>query len=281
MGQQSDRYTNPALETHHKSYFISEAALLWCNVPKEEILDITKQSNLLTPYPDSPGEIWMNYNIPCLKDATQTITKAIDDGELPWELDHSMTTPIDGGHRLPVRKRISHQELKKWMEKKFSDEKPAFLFSDTESNTNSGISAEAYRILEAERDGLERQIKKIDEDYKTLLGEKETIKSELDSLMDEVADAGELKKLERRSYLNMIAVFLKIVSGDFPEAYKHLPYQKESTLINDIVCKYYVDDGGKYPGLSLRNLPKRFGEARESFKLANSRIRTKSPRLQK
>ena len=41
MGLPQDRYNNPTLEAHHKSYFIPEAALLWCNVPKEKIPDIT------------------------------------------------------------------------------------------------------------------------------------------------------------------------------------------------------------------------------------------------
>ena len=125
--------------------------------PKKRFRISPKRSNLLTPHPDSPGEVYKNYNIPCLAYATQTITKAIDDGDLPWELDHSMTTPIDGGHVLLVRKKILRRELKKWMEKNFPDEKPAFLFDDAEREAYA-ISTNVYQKLKKERNNLEKQL---------------------------------------------------------------------------------------------------------------------------
>ena len=73
----------------------------------------------------------------------------------------------------------------------------------------------------------------------------------------------------------MIAVLLKYISGKFPDVERHPSYKKESILINDIVYKYFEGDENKYLGLSLRNLSKRFGQARKLFESEDSRIRTR------
>ena len=139
------------------------------------------------------------------------------------------------------------------------------------------VSEEDYRKLKDEIVDLKEQIEETNKANKTLQEQNENIGRQLDSLIEEVADAGpdKLKTLERKSYLNMIAVLLKIVSDDFPEAERHLPYNKDSKLINDIVYKYFECDGVKYHGLSPRNLSKRFKEARESFESESSRLRSR------
>ena len=256
-----DSYTNATLEADCASYFIPEAALLWCNVPEEKIPYIIERSIPLTPHPDSPGEVWMNHNISCLKDATQKITNAIDDGDLPWELDHSMTTPIDGGHRLPVRKRILRRELKKWMSHKFPDDKPAFLFDDAESNTNSAISADVHRALEAERDDLGKRLEKADEANQKLKEGNESAEAERDSLKKRLAELDEPSDQSKKTYLNIIAALLGCVRGKPSGLAEQIPFDTDGKLIKEI-AKFYRG----YYGLSESTLSHKFPKARRSLK---------------
>ena len=266
MEEPWDRYTNPALEAHYASYFIPEAALLWCNVPKEKIPDITQRSNLLTPHPDSPGEVWKNYNIPCLAYATQRITEAIDDGDLPWELDHSMTTPIDGGHVLPVRKKILHRALKAWMEKKFPNEKPAFLFTDEERNSYA-IKTKVYQKLKKERDDLEIRLKVATEYNNVLEGENEALKEKYDELKAEIDKAGIPSEQSEITYLNIINALLCCLSGEVKGAVPHPSFvNKSNKFVEAKVMAAILDTFPDTGTLSMRTFQRHFPRAKGSFK---------------
>ena len=273
MEQPLENYKSEVLETHRITYTIPEAALIWCRVSKDQIADIIKKSILLNPDSALQGEIWEHREIPCLRDASEEITKAINSGALPYELDDKSTV-VNSEYPFYRRQKILRREFIKWMKDTFPDENLESIFGDTECKTNSVISVEDYQALEAQMGDLKNQIKELEEDNKALEEEGDAMESELFSLIDRVADAGELKKLERNSYSNMVAVLLKFISGDFPHAGIHPSYRQESTLISDIAFHYH-NSGCKCLGLSESNLSRKFPKAKSSFEDEFSRKCTK------
>ena len=263
MREQKDKYNNPTLEAHNTSYLIPEAALLWCNVPKEKVLEVLKQSTLLFPRNESDGEfvgeIWMNFEVPCLKNATETITDALAQGELPCVFDTSIPKADDGGYKFSVRHRILRRDFKKWMGKAFPDEKPAFLFDDSEREA-CAVNTNVYQELKKEKDDLEIQLGEGAEIINVLKEENESIKAERDSLKKEIDQAGVPSERSKITYQNLIAVLLRYIKGEIPGIDSHPSFVNESKLIGTIVENFPDTDG-----LSLRNLQRKFPEANRSL----------------
>ena len=168
------------------------------------------------------------------------------------------------------------KDVEDWLRKKkipskfFLKKPPGQTYIKAEGIDPSHI---ARRRLETTRCNLEKEIEVLKEDHKFLLEERETIKSEIDSLMDGNKDA--LNIIEKRSYLNMIAVLLKFIPSNYPKVCENSSYSMPSKLINEIVYNYYIDGEIKYRGLSRENLYKRFGHAVEFFESKDSRVRRK------
>ena len=135
---------------------------------------------------------------------------------------------------------------------------------------SSTVNIESYQALEAEFDDIKNRYQKLAKKLKAVLREKRTIESDYYSLMDEIANAGELKPLERKCYLNMIAVLLKFISGDFPNVAKHPFYVSKTTLMNDIDY-HFCRLGRKCKGLAMSNLSHKFPKARRSLEFDLSR----------
>ena len=270
-----ESYKSEVLEIHCISYTIPEAALIWCRVPKDQIADIIKQSKFLSFGSGKLGEIWEHHKIPCLKDASAEISEAINSGTLPYEL-HDKPTVVNSKYPFYRRQKILHREFIKWMKDAFPNESTEFIFGDAECNSRSDVSVEDFQSLEKQIVDLNNQIKQLEVDSKSFEEENDAIMNDYLELMEKVEDAGELKKLERTSYLNMIAVLMKFISGTFPNVKNKLPsFQTEAILISKIVSEYYAEGEDQYSGLSEDNLLKRFREARKKFGSQDSIIRRK------
>ena len=118
---------------------------------------------------------------PCVEPRSRAIAEAIEAGELPHGREDGK--PLgEGDSAAYERRHILGRNLKIWMEKEFPNDKPAFLFDDIEQNSHTGINADSYRSLKAERDALQRRVDKAVKEFVTLRKDKETIEADRDRL---------------------------------------------------------------------------------------------------
>ncbi len=247
-----------AMKAHYAVYSIPQAAALWCGVPENQIAQIVQEATALS-HTGLGRSIWVHPAVPCLEPRSRAIAEAIEDGSLPHGREDGQTA-VSGGHVAYERRHFFGRDLRKWMEKAFPNEKPAFLFDDIERNTHSAISADAYRALKADRDALQKRIEKATESYKALRQEKEAIEAERDSLKAMVDKIGAPGERAEATYQNIIAALLACISGNIPGVEKHPAFSSESKLI-EAIDEHYRG----YGGLSKSNLSRKFPEAKRAL----------------
>jgi len=246
-----------SMKAHYAVYSIPQAAALWCRVPEDQVADILEAISPLS-HSGLGRCIYTHPYIPCLEARSRAIAEAIEDGSLQHGREDGR--PITDQHVAYERRCFFGRDLKKWMEKAFPNEKPAFLFDDIERNTHSAISADAYRALKADRDALNKRIEKATASYKSLRQEKETIEAERDSLKAMVDKMGVPGDRAEVTYQNIIAALLDCIAGDLPGVEKHPSFASEAKLIEK------MDDFFRgYAGLSKSNLSRKFPEAKKRF----------------
>lgn len=247
-----------AMKAHYAVFSVPQAAALWCGVPEDQISTVLLETAQLSATGFGRG-VWIHPNVPCLEPRSRAIAEAIEDGLLPHGREDGQS--VDNDHVAYERRHFFGRDLRKWIEKAFPNEKPAFLFDDIERNTHSAISADAYRSLKAERDALQKRIDKATESYRTLRQHKESIEAERDSLKAMVDNFGTPGERAETTYQNIIAALLDCIAGNLPDIEKHPSFPSEAKLIDAI------DDHFRgYSGLSKSNLSRKFPEAKRSLK---------------
>ncbi|MDP8287016.1 MAG: hypothetical protein RAP03_10065 [Candidatus Electryonea clarkiae] len=246
-----------AMKAHYAVYSIPKAAALWCGVPENQIEKILKEATQI--HPTGLGRcIWEHPDVPCLEYRSRAIAEATEDGSLLHGREDG--EPISGEHVAYERRHIFGRNLRKWIEEKFPNDKPAFLFDDIERSTHTSISADAYRALKAEHDKLDKRLENAKSEYIKLREEKDAIKDERDSLLATVAKSGLPGDRAETTYQNIIAALLDCIAGNLPGAEKHPSFPSEAKLIEAIDQHF---DG--YSGLSKSNLSRKFPEAKRAL----------------
>ena len=168
-----------SMKAHYAVYSVPQAAALWCGVPENTLQQIVNEATQLSGVGFGRG-VWMHSLVPCLEPRSRAIAEAIESGDLPHGREDAQT--VENDHVAYERRHVFGRELKKWMEKAFPNEKPAFLFDDIEQNSHSSITAESYRALKAERDALKGRVENAVGEFKKLRDEKSLLASENESL---------------------------------------------------------------------------------------------------
>ena len=247
-----------SMKAHYAVYSIPRAAAKWCGVPDDQVDEIVNEAKQLS---DSGlgRSIWTHYAVPCLEPRSRAIAEAIEEGSLPHgREDGSPVAP--GDHAAYERRHVFGRDLKTWLENAFPNEKPAFLFDDIEQNSHTSISADSYRALKADRDGLQKRMENATEAYRTLRKEKESIEAERDSLRNIVKNQGEPGERAEATYQNIIAALLDCIAGNLPGAVPHPAFPNEANLIDSIADHY-----AGFSGLSKSNLSRKFPEAKRAL----------------
>jgi hypothetical protein len=125
-----EEYTRPF-------YLLHQAAYSWCGLTDDEyedfrqleVDDYGKLKNGWSAgmsddgYPQMPS-------LPCFKKRLEHLIHAVAIGELPHGRDG---TPVQAGEQVAkLRRTVAPEDLKIWMESKFPNEKPDFLFNQLE-----------------------------------------------------------------------------------------------------------------------------------------------------
>lgn len=247
-----------AIKAQFAVFSIPQAAALWCGVTEDLLDTITSECKQLSET-GSGRSVWIHPYIACVEPRSRAIAEAIESGVLPYGREDG--EPVGLNDRVAhERRHFKGRDLKKWMEQAFPTEKPAFLFDTHEQVTGSGISLEDYQTIQAKNDALETRLEKAKVEYKKLKQQN----TELTEICNRHAANSNSEKVahprSEASYQRIIGALLSIMSGELPGIAQHPSIPNDSQLISLLSDKY-----GGYEGLSIRNLSKKFPEARRSL----------------
>ena len=193
-----------ALKSLFAVYSVSQVAVLWCGVPEGQVEQALEEATPLSVDGLGQNVIWTHPNLPCLEYKSRAIAMALEDGSLPFVRDDK-TPPFA---YVPIKYRqILGRDLKIWIEKNFPNDKPAFLFSDIESDT--------FQALRAECDALKKKL----------------------------ADQAAPSERSERTYQNIIAALLQCITGEIPDVDRHPSFASEAKLIETILEQYPRHEG--------------------------------------
>jgi hypothetical protein len=209
-----------AVKAHYAVYSVPQAAALWCGVTEDLIQHVLAEVTQLSQTGFGRG-VWKHPQIPCMEPRSRAIADAIESGLLPHGREDA--NPVaNSDHVAYERRHVFGRDLKKWMEKAFPNEKPAFLFDDIERNTHTAISVDSYRALKADNDALQSRVEKAIESYKALQEKCRTIESERDALQKLVnqynptTEHSDNSALSKSQYWNELSKLASIAINAYP-----------------------------------------------------------------
>jgi len=248
-------YNTKSCNALQKPYYSPvEAALRWCGLITHESMILAACSNNPTVVPVNAFPQW-----PCLRANAEKIFDALINGEIPKGRDGRSVPPDE--HVAPARLTVRHTELRAWMAKHYPDQKPDFLFDETERNTHAAINADTFRALQADRDALKARIEKAESWAKEIIAERNALLGERDSLRAMVDKASAPDARAETTYLNIIGGLLSIILGKSPDNKKYSVFNSQEAIITAMLGHHE----GK-PGISARTMEEKFAAANKSIK---------------
>lgn len=228
-----------------------EVAIRWCGLIEYEaqIINTLEQSGRYVP---AAGQFprW-----PCLRVNTEKIFDAMEHGEMPIGRDGRTVAPND--HVTPSRRTVRHTDLRMWMSRHYPDQKPEFLFDEVERSTHASINAESFRVLQGDRDALNRQLTSARETIKKMEFEKYEVAAKVKQYEERLKHLGdEIDPRSEKTYLNIIGALLEITTGN----YKVESFTSETQLREFIAAKF---EG--FRGVALRTLADKFALAKKAI----------------
>lgn len=240
------------VRAYYTHYPIAVAAALWCGVPAERVEAELARCTL------AARAILRHPTIPCIEPRCRALHEAIDAGVLEGRREGRQVSP--GDHVAPERRTVSREALKTWMSKAFPASKPAFLFDEIERSTHSAITADAYRALQAERDGLKARLEKAKEEYLKLKAAREQDEGELASLRAMANRQNAPGDRAETTYLNIVGGLLHLLLGKTPAGVAQSVFASQAAVISAMLAHH----GGK-PGISARTLEDKLAAAKRSL----------------
>lgn len=262
-------YDEKSCSVLEKSYYRPvEAALRWCGLIQNETTILQKTGKEAVP----PADAFPQW--PCLRANAEKIFEATETGELTAYRDgRSVATiaPIQqtrkslfpstapsATNRPDViskeRLTVKHSELKAWMSTHYPDQKPAFLFDETERTTHKAINAASFTALQADRDALRVQLDAATATLDTLSQSLAAITNDRDTLAGRVANGEPVHLRSETTFLNIIGALVELMQ-------RHDPSRTSEAKIITEMLKNYSDK----PGIKERTLQEKFAAAKKSL----------------
>lgn len=140
------------IKSYYSIYSVPQAAALWCGVPQNQLNDHLSKAQEI-----SKG-VWSLSYMDCLAPRCRAIHEAINNDLLPACRENGFVVKE---HIAPERRHIRREDLKAWITKNFPDDKPDFLFDETEKKAHPSITIESYTALQADRDAIKIENEKL------------------------------------------------------------------------------------------------------------------------
>jgi hypothetical protein len=247
-----------AMKAHFEIFSIPRAAALWCGVPEEQVGKVIEEAKQLATT-GLGRSIWTHHKIPCIEPRSRAIAEAIEDGSLPHGREDARPV-ANNDHVAYERRHVFGRDLKKWMEKAFPNEKPAFLFDDIERHTHAAINTDTYLVLMADRDALVTQLEDLKTERQRLLHEKEELTQVNQSLVAMTENMRVPSERSETTYLNIIGAMMDLMLGHSPGGRPYSVFSSQAAIIDALLAHHE----GK-TGIATRTLEGKFAKARESL----------------
>jgi hypothetical protein len=186
------------IKSFYAIYSIPHAALLWCDVPENQIDD-----HILKSTQTAVRGVLSNPYIPCLEPKCRALHNAIDNGELP--VCREKGVPVDE-HVAPERRHVRREDLKFWIAKTFPDQKPIFLFDEKERASHPSINSDSFIALQADMNATKIENEKLKQKISAKLEEIRGLELQIESMSRIMSkpQVNELTETERNSMLKII-----------------------------------------------------------------------------
>lgn len=241
------------LRAYHAYYPVPAAAMLWCGVPPD---NVQEELNRISSHPHIRG-VFTHPFIPCFEVRCRIIHDAIESRTLPASRENGKVTDE---HIAPERRHVSREHLKAWIAKEHPADKPAFLFDEIERKTHAAISADAFRVLQADRDAVRAELEKAKALAAETIREMDAMRGERDSLRAMVDKASAPGERAETTYLNIIGAMLALMLGKSPAGKPQSVFDNQAAIIAALLGHHE----GK-PGISARTLEDKFAAAKRSL----------------
>lgn len=241
------------LRAYHAYYSVPAAAMLWCGVPPDEV---EEELNRISPNPHIRG-VYTHPFIPCFEVRCRIIHDAIESRTLPASRENGKVTDE---HIAPERRHVSREHLKAWIAREHPADKPAFLFDEIERKTHSGITADAWRALQADHDTARAELEKARARMHEVVREMDAMRGERDSLRAMVEKTKVPGERAETTYLNIIGALLALMLGKSPAGKPQSLFENQGAIISAMLAHHE----GK-PGISPRTLEDKFAAAKRSL----------------
>lgn len=236
---------------YFQRYPIAVAAALWCAVPPDQVQSVLGAST------EVGSAILRSPTVSCLEPKCRALHEAIDAGQLPVYREQGGAC---SDHVAPARRHVSRSELRAWIAEHYPEQKPPFLFDETERNTHSSISIDSYRALQSERDAARAELEKARARTKEIVDERDALRGECDSLRAMVDKIGAPGERAETTYLNIIGGLLGLLLGATPAGKPQSVFENQAAVISALLAHY-----GKKPGIAPRTLEEKFPAAKRSL----------------
>lgn len=249
-----DQYNPKSCNALEKPFYRpAEAALRWCGLIDHEVEILAA----LHGGADVP-RIGQFPQWPCLKNNTEKILDAISNGDIPYGRDGKTVT--NNEQVRPDRRTVRHTDLREWMAKHYPDQKPAFLFDETERQTHAAFNADSFRALQADLEATRVKLAKANESVASKTREMEGMLGELTSLRAMVDQANTPSDRAETTYLNIIGALMALMLGETPAGKPQSVFKNQVAIINALLV-HHADK----PGISERTLQEKFAAAKRSL----------------
>jgi hypothetical protein len=228
-----------------------EAAIRWCDL-------IAYESQILQSAWEYPERVISDFpQWPCLHAKLEKILEAIRNQELQYGtlgVTVAPGTPVDM-RLLTVR----HTDLKQWVVRYHSDQRPTFLFSRI-AIVEETIHYSTYLILQADRDALSLQLNATKAKLQELESELAAAGLEREHLRSIAKKDHEVNDQSKASFLNVIGALVNTMLGSSKAGRKHSIFESQASIVDSITAHY-----AGVTGLSKRSLDEKFAAGRRSL----------------
>lgn len=150
---------------------------------------------------------------------------------------------------------IRHVDLKMWMSRFYTDQKPDFLFDDIERQLQLAISPETLQILLVDREALKLKIAEMEQSLQLLEDQCRLLRK---SAKNQKTVEREISPRSEATYLSIVGGLLTLLLGQSPSGKRYSSFKTTDSIISALLTYY----PGR-PGLSERTLWSKFKAARQ------------------
>jgi hypothetical protein len=239
------------LKVHYRPI---EAAIRWSGLLEYERQILVTLGARTLPMPDEFAA-W-----PTLRLNTERIYDGIINRELPWAIAGRAADEQPSIERADLT--VRHIDLKTWMIRYYPEQRPAFLFAESEIrfDQQSLAAMDVLQLLLAERDCLKTKVDYRERELAELRLRGMTNRSQRSGTTDPRTNDSAMSARAETTYLHIIGALLDVMLGHTPSGQAYSRFKTQESIVSAMLAHH-----GQRLGISERTLHAKFAAARRQL----------------